>query len=288
MEYRRFGKTDMELSTIALGGLLAHYEGFAGHPPAGEKRAIYLRARELGVNLFDMGYGDEVHIPDELKGPGGDHHFSLKVGGPPADQLEGIVDRHLANIRRDRIDILRVHHPDYREVPGLAGRIERLKQAGKVRSLCLIRHYLKAQQEYAACGPDPDADADLVVYNYVCRWQEPGLRKSLEAGTGVLIMKSLGGQWISWEDKAATDWEAADESRVIELSPRGEGIREELPLVYPIVSGPWHELAEPGEVVPPTERAISWVLDNRAVSSVLVAFASVAELEQGVGVRELV
>ena len=35
MEYRRFGKTDMELSTIALGGLLAHYEGFSGHPPPG-------------------------------------------------------------------------------------------------------------------------------------------------------------------------------------------------------------------------------------------------------------
>ena len=288
MEYRRFGKTDMELSTIALGGLLAHYEGFVEHPPPGEKRAIYLRARELGVNLFDMGYGDEVHIPDELKGPGGDHHFSLKVGGPPADRLEGIVDRHLANIRRDRIDILRVHHPDYRESPGLAERIEELKQAGKVRSLCLIRHYLEGQRDYAANGPDPDADADLVVYNYVCRWQEPGLRKSLEAGTGVLIMKSLGGQWISWEDKAATDWEAADGGKVIELSPRGEGIREELPLVYPIVSGPWHELAEPGEVVPSTERAISWVLENRAVSSVLVAFASVAELEQGVGVRELV
>ncbi len=33
MEYRRFGRTDLELSTIALGGLLAHYEGFVGHPP---------------------------------------------------------------------------------------------------------------------------------------------------------------------------------------------------------------------------------------------------------------
>ena len=82
MEHRRFEKTDMELSTIAPGGLPARYEGFVEHPPAREKRAIHLRARELGINLFDMGYGDEAHIPDELKGPG-DHHFSLKVGGPP-------------------------------------------------------------------------------------------------------------------------------------------------------------------------------------------------------------
>ena len=33
MEFRRFGQTDMKLSAVALGGLLAHYEGVHGHPP---------------------------------------------------------------------------------------------------------------------------------------------------------------------------------------------------------------------------------------------------------------
>ena len=79
-----------------------------------------------------------------------------------------------------------------------------------------------------------------------------------------------------------------EKSVVEELSPKGGGIRSELPLVYPIVSGPWHELADPGEVVPRTERAISWVLENQGVNSILVAFASVAELEEGIGVKELV
>lgn len=286
MEYRRFGKTDIQLSTIALGGLLAHYEGFVEHPPPEEKCAIYLRAFELGINLFDMGYGDEVHIPAELKGPHGNHHFSLKVGAPPPDQLSGIVEKHLANIRRDHIDILRVHHPNFRDDEGLAEAISNLKQSGKIRAVCLIRHYLEAQEDYIAHGPDLNADADLVIYNYVCRWQEAGLKKSLAAGTGVLIMKSLGGQWISWHDKTTTNWEAANESKIEELSPRGEDIRSELPLVYPIVSGPWKKLAEPGEGIPSTQKAIAWVLEHKAVNSVLVAFASVTELEQGVGVVE--
>ena len=77
-----------------------------------------------------------------------------------------------------------------------------------------------------------------------------------------------------------------NESKIEELSPRGEDIRSELPLVYPIVSGPWQELAEPGESVPSTQKAIAWVLEHKAVNSVLVAFASVTELEQGVGVVE--
>ncbi len=286
MEYRRFGATDMELSTIGLGGLLARYEGVNGHPSAEQKRQIYLRADELGINLFDMGYGDEVHIPDELKGPNDDRFFSLKAGSPEADELEGFVDRHLANVRREAIDILRVHCEAYRQNEGLAERIAELKARGKVRSLCLIRHLLADQHDYAERGPDPGADADLVIYNYVCRWQAPGIAASARAGKGVLIMKALGGQWISWADKTQTDWSQVDAAKVEELAPLGEGIRRELPLVYPIVSGPWNELAEPGEQVPRTERAIRWVLATAGVHSTLVAFASVEELEEGLGVIE--
>jgi len=80
MEYRLFGKTGMKLSAMGLGGLLAHYEGVCGHPPPDEKRRIYLRAAKLGINLFDMGYGDEIHIPDELSHS--DYHCS-SIGPQP-------------------------------------------------------------------------------------------------------------------------------------------------------------------------------------------------------------
>ncbi|MEE2832161.1 MAG: aldo/keto reductase [Candidatus Latescibacterota bacterium] len=283
MELRRFGSTDMELSVLGLGGLLARYEGALGHPPPEEKRRIYLRAAELGINLFDMGYGDEVHIPDELKGESDERHFSLKMGAPDAKTLADVVDGHLRNIRRERIDILRVHHANWMTDVATRDVVGALRDAGKVRSLCLIRHYEADQLAYAETGPESDADADLVIYNYACRWQAPGLDLAHAAGKGVLIMKALGGQWLPWDEQVRMDWSKAGPDDVIRLSPKGEDMRSNMPLVYPIVNGPWHELCEPGEEVPPTHRAIGWVQDNDAVTSVLVAFASIAELEEGVG-----
>lgn len=282
MERRPFGQTGMEVSAVGLGGLLARYEGVCGRPSSEVKRAIYLRASELGINLFDTGYGDEADIPDELKGNGGDRYYALKVGAPKAADLAGVVEGHLVNLRRDAIDILRVHYTSYAAGEGLPEAIAALKVAGKVRSLCLIRHYLEDQEAYGAQGPALEADADLVIYNYVCRSQEPGLTRSAAAGTGVLIMKALGGQWLDWEQQARADWANATEETVVELSPEGDHIRSYLDLIYPIVSGPWHELAREGESYPPPGRSVSWVLEHPAVSSALVAFASVEELEETV------
>ena len=279
VEYRTLGQTGMRLSVLGLGGMLAHYEGRLGHPPPEEKRRIYLRAAESGINLFDMGYGDEAHIPDELRGNREGYHFALKGGAPTPADLEAHIDKHLTNLRRDTLDILRMHHHRIATDEPLLECIARLKEAGKLRALCTIRHHQVDRDNYAAHGPDPCADADLVVYNYVCRWQEPGMALSAAAGKGVLAMKALGGQWLSWEDKVGTDWSTASETRVEELAPSGEAIRAYGDLVPSMVRGPWHELAEPGEPIPRPGRAASWVVANRMVDSLIVGIASVAELE---------
>ena len=287
MPYRRFGQTGMELSPMGLGGLLAHYEGRLGHPPAEEKQRIYLRATELGVNLFDTGYGDEKYIPEELKGNREDLHFSLKSGrgggSPRSTELEGEVDTHLRNLRRDAIDILRVHHQTYVGNDPLAEKIAELKQAGKVRSLCLIHHYDEDDATYAANGPIPETDADLVMYSYVRRGPEPGIAMAGEAGKGVLVMTALGGQMISWPDKVLTDWTQVTDQTVSDLTVRTIP-RSEMSLVHSVSFGPWVELAEPEELIPRTDVAVRWVLMNPNVSSTLVAVASVEELEEALGV----
>lgn len=285
MQYRPLGSTGMQISVIALGGLLARYEGVCGHPPPEEKKRIYLRADELGVNLFDMGYGDEVHIPDEIKGNSDKRYFALKVGVPNPDTLEEVVDRHLGNLRRDAIDILRVHHQSFVDGDRVAGTIETLKQKGKIRSLCLIRHHRAEQEVYEAQGPEAMADADLVIYNYVCRWQAPGIDLSADAGKGVLIMKALGGQWIGWEDKSTEAWSRVPKEELGKYAPNAKKISRDTDFIYDLCVGPWHELAEPGESRPRTSSAIGWVLENPGVSGILVAVASVDELNEALGIK---
>ena len=92
-------------------------------------------------------------------------------------------------------------------------------------------------------------------------------------------MKALGGQYLSWGHKTGTDWTKATEETLVELSPLGESMRGELPLVYSFTAGPWGELVESDKKISPTGKALSWVLENEGVCTALVAVASVAELE---------
>lgn len=284
MNYRSFGDTGIAVSEIALGGLLARYEGVCGHPSAQVKERIYLEALERGITLFDMGYGDEIYIPDELKGNSDSHNFALKFTAPEPDRLRSVVQSHLRNLHRDAIDILRIHHKDFTSSDRLRANICALRKSGEIRSLCLIRHYLEDQQDYVESGPLEDADGDLVMYNYVCRWQSGGIDKAKDQDKGVLVMKSLGGQWIGWDEKVTPQWALTKKESLPEFAPKREKIAGNLDLIYPVSVGPWVELAEAGHDRPRTSAAVQWALQNPGVNSVLVAVSSVDELEEVLGV----
>ena len=71
-----------------------------------------------------------------------------------------------------------------------------------------------------------------MIYNYVCCWQEPGIRRSAEAGKAVLIMKALGGQWLAWADQTQEDWSRSTEETIVKLAPSGAKIRPDVRLIF--------------------------------------------------------
>ena len=164
MELRRFGSTDMELSVLGLGGLLARYEGALGHPPPEEKRRIYLRAAELGINLFDTAadYSDsEAILGRALTDTPRDQYFVATKFSPTteADQGGSIIapqqviescERSLKRLRIEEIDVFQFHGvlpENYREcIDQLFPAAERLKTQGKIRFIGVTEAFIPDPQ----------------------------------------------------------------------------------------------------------------------------------------------
>jgi aryl-alcohol dehydrogenase-like predicted oxidoreductase len=118
MKTRPLGKTGIQVTELALGGLFVSSYG-AAYEQA--KEAIH-RALELGVNYVDTapGYGNSEEVLGRaLEGEQAPYILSTKLGGRPQpfnpQQKDGLmksVEESLRLLKRDRIDILMIHEPD--------------------------------------------------------------------------------------------------------------------------------------------------------------------------------
>ncbi|MEA2888383.1 MAG: hypothetical protein QOD11_2743 [Bradyrhizobium sp.] len=154
MQLRSFGRTGMQLSVLgfgcgAVGGLMVRGD------PADQERTI-ARAIAAGVNYFDTAvqYGDGKseenlgRILQKLKPA--DVVVGTKVRVPPgesiADAVTTSLERSLARLGLDRVDIFHLHNPitetggetalSVRQVlDDVVPAFERLRQQGKIRFL---------------------------------------------------------------------------------------------------------------------------------------------------------
>jgi L-galactose dehydrogenase/L-glyceraldehyde 3-phosphate reductase len=182
MQLRVFGRTGMQLSVLgfgcgAVGGLMVRGD------PADQERTI-ARAIAAGVNYFDTAvqYGDgesEANLGRVLqKLKPADVVVGTKVRVPPGESIADTVtmslERSLARLRLDRVDIFHLHNPITETGGGLALSVrqvlddvvpafERLRRQGKIRFLGIT-----ALGDTAALHQVIDAgafDSAQVVYN---------------------------------------------------------------------------------------------------------------------------
>jgi D-threo-aldose 1-dehydrogenase len=146
---RRLGRTGFDVSALGVGGWLGRLEGPAAGAAARAAAAVAAvrRAVELGVTYFDTspayGAGEaERHLGLGLRELSPEQRAGLRVatktGTHPerpfrydADATRWTVDRSLAALSRDRVDVLLVHDPrsdeDMDRVMGPAGALEVLE-----------------------------------------------------------------------------------------------------------------------------------------------------------------
>jgi aryl-alcohol dehydrogenase-like predicted oxidoreductase len=123
VEYRRFGKTDWQVSEIGLGGSWFYGRPEMGLLPVSHGVAVVERALELGVNYFDTaplygkGRSEEV-LGAALKGVNDPYYLATKVGyfPEPFDYTRDTVwrglDASLKRLGRDHVNLIQIHEAE--------------------------------------------------------------------------------------------------------------------------------------------------------------------------------
>lgn len=289
LKKRTLGNTGLEVSELALGGLfISSY----GAERAAAKEVIR-RAAELGINYIDTapGYLDSESVLGEaLAEVDADFILSTKLGHKPepfqardADFLRGALDRSLANLRRDSVDLLMIHEPDRWDEPAMMDWwedtetylgpvmdvLEEARDAGKARFLGLGG---TTAYEMARVMDTGRFSVVLTAFQYNLLWREAEhavLPTAEKRGMGVVCGSPVHQGVLArvYEDDVV-------KRPVRQLSPPR---RAQLMKLYELVN----DLATP---LP--ELAIRFLLSDPRVSTVLTGVRNCEELESNVASAE--
>lgn len=176
--YNRLGRTNFRLSALTFGGNTLRAEGLP----------VFDAAVQRGVN-FVMAHvgGSSKAIGQWLKKAGNREKIFLGLASGP-----GGLDRHLKVLNTDCVDLLMVpiHKPEAVANDALRGQFEKLKKAGKARSLCVVFHS-NVPAVWQAALKAGWYDVLLSTYTIPSRPQLKGLiPQAKKLDLGLLTMKS--------------------------------------------------------------------------------------------------
>jgi aryl-alcohol dehydrogenase-like predicted oxidoreductase len=197
MKYKQLGKTDMMVSTIALGCW-----AFAGGDLWGEQDdtdsiATVHAALDVGVNLFDTapgygnGYSEEV-LGRAVVDRRDDAIIATKVSGGnmTAAAVQKACEDSLRRLQTDYIDLYQIHWPS-RTIPlsETVGTLEKLKEQGKVRAIGVCNFGKKDMEELLSLSRP---ETNQVPYNLIWRAIEHDIQpQCVDEGIGLLCYSVL-------------------------------------------------------------------------------------------------
>jgi aryl-alcohol dehydrogenase-like predicted oxidoreductase len=289
MQYRRFGRTGLNVSVMGLGSGGPSLLGQRSGVPEAEAHRVVHRALDLGINLIDTaaGYieseailGRALHnVPRDSYvlcskfSPGrripGTDQFEFRTG----EELIASCERSLQRLGTDYLDLLQFHavlpetYPHTRDV--LIPVMRRLQEQGKVRFMGIsdgFEHDHRNEALQMALADDL-FDTLMVGYNLLTPAPEHQvLDLALRQDVGVLIMCAV---------RRRIGRPADLEALIADLKQQGElpdAVPDRDPLAWLI-----H-----GDVTSVTDAAYKFAAGHPAVSTVLTGTANVQHLEANV------
>ncbi len=282
MDHRPLGRTGFNVSTVGFGAWAVG--GTWGPVDDAESLAALHRAVDLGVDFFDTAdvYGDgrsERLLARLRRSRSEPIHVATKAGrrlpaqtaaGYSRANLTAFVERSLANLEADALDLLQLHCPptDVYYQPEVFGVLDELVQAGKIRfygvSVERVEEGLKAI-EY------PGVQSVQIIYNaFRQRPAELFLGEAARRRVGVIARLPLSSGMLAGKMTRETAFSADDHrafNRHGEAFDRGEtfsGVDFATGLAA---------VEELRALVPPgvsmASFALRWILMNPAVTCVI-------------------
>ncbi|MEU8364463.1 L-glyceraldehyde 3-phosphate reductase [Nonomuraea sp. NPDC048882] len=290
--YNRSGRSGLKLPAVSLG----LWHNFGDNRPIENSRAILRRAFDLGVTHFDLAnnygvpYGSAERnfgrIFSEDFAPYRDELIiSTKAGfdmwpGPYGEwgsrkYVLASLDQSLGRMGLDYVDIFYSHRPDP-ETPleETMGALDRAVRSGKALYAGISNY--SAEQTAQAARIMRELGTPLLIhqpsYSMINRWIENGLLDAVEeAGMGCIAFSPLAQGLLTdrYLDGVPTDSRAAT-SRFLNAEQINVQLARDL-----------NEIARTrGQTL--AQMALSWVLRDSRVTSVLIGASSVKQLEDNV------
>jgi len=141
VEYRRLGKSDLNVSVIALGCWPFAGGSYWGDQPESDSIATVHAALDAGINFFDTAEGYENGESERVLGKAlvdrrSEAIIATKVSGKNLrpDDVITACERSLRHLQMDYVDLYQIHWPNH-DIPlaDTIGALKRLKEQGKIR-----------------------------------------------------------------------------------------------------------------------------------------------------------
>jgi aryl-alcohol dehydrogenase-like predicted oxidoreductase len=301
MEYRYLGSSGFKVPALGFGtgtfgGVGPFFSAWGNTDAAGARRLIDL-CLEHGANLFDSAdvYSDgesERILGAGIQGRRDQAIVSTKItlrsGEGPNDvgasrhHLMRSVERSLARLKTDYIDILQLHHFDsMTPVESVMSTLDDLVRSGKVRyvgasnySGWQIMKSLAAADRYGY----PRFTANQVYYSLIGRDYEWELMPlGLDQGIGAIVWSPLG--WGRLTGRIRRDRPAPPSDRLRETTQFAPAVEDER--LYRVVDVLESISAQTNKSVP--QVALNWLLQRPTVASVLIGARNEAQLRDNLG-----
>ena len=158
MKYNKLGKTDINVSVMALGCWpFGGVETWGDQDDADSIETVHV-ALDSGIILFDTaaayGRSEEV-LGRALKGRRDEAVIATKLGGSQlvGDNLVRACERSLQNLQTNWIDLYQIHWPNWKvPISETMEALERLKEQGKVRAIGVCNFAKKDLTDLLAIG----------------------------------------------------------------------------------------------------------------------------------------